>query len=202
MKHFLFLLIAFALFVRCNGQQIGVLLSNNVTSYPVTGYPEVFYSQIHPGIDVFKDWKINKKEKNQFFLVANVGGYYHRFIQTAIRLYATVEYRYKLNNRFSLIAGIGGGYLHSFEDMAVLKLNSDGKYEKVHSIIGRPQALAQLNIGCSYALNKDDPQSMKIIMQMRTYLQGPFVKNYVPFAPVNNISLGISFPLKCKKNEN
>jgi hypothetical protein len=201
MKHFFILLFAFTTLIRCQGQQMGISLSNNVTSFPVTGIPKAFYSQLHPGIDIFRDWKINKKEKNQFFFVANAGGYYHRFIQTAVRIYGTVEYRYIANSRLSILAGIGGGYLHSFENMAVLKLTSDGKYEKVSSIVGRPQVLAQLNIGCSYALKKDDPQSKRIFFQMRTFLQGPFVNNYVPFAPLNSIAIGISVPLKCKKDE-
>ena len=97
--------------------------------------------------------------------------------------------------------GIGGGYLHAFDNTALLKLNSDGQYEIKHKITGRPQFIAQLNIGCSYSLKKDDPESMKIVLQMRTFLQGPFVKGYVPLAPVNSFFVGLSVPFKCKKNE-
>jgi hypothetical protein len=201
MKHSFLFLFAFIIMARCEGQQMGMSLSNNVTSFPVTGIPKVFYSQLHPGIDVFRDWKINKKEKNQFFLVADAGGYYHRFIQTAIRLYGSIEYRYIANSRLSLNAGIGAGYLHSFENTAVLKLNDEGHYETKSRIIGRPQVLAQLNIGCSFALKKDDPRSKKVFIQLRTFLQGPFVNNYVPFAPLNSIAVGISVPLKNKKDE-
>lgn len=184
---------------KSQSSNAGILISNNVTSYPITGYPQVFYSQFHPGLDVFRDWKINKKQVNQFWVVANAGGYYHRFIQTAIRLFGAIEYRHTLCKNFKAFAGFGAGYLHSFENTAVCKLNSEGVYEVKSKIVGRPQVIAQLNIGCSYSLKKDDPESMKIILQMRTFLQGPFVKNYVPFAPVNTLAVGLSIPFKCRK---
>jgi hypothetical protein len=186
---------------RSQEPRAGIFISNNVTSFPVTRYPKVFYSQFHPGIDICREWKLNKKEKNQFWLTANAGGFYHRFIQTAVRLYATVEYHYVFNNSFTAFAGLGGGYLHSFENMAVLKMNDDGKYEVKSSLIGRPQILGQFNLGCSYAIKKDDANSMRILLQLKTYVQGPFVKNYVPMLPLNSFALGLSIPLKCKKNE-
>jgi hypothetical protein len=203
-KLLLLLIIAICLNTKIAQNQTpnaGILISNNVTSFPVTGFPRVLYSQFHPGIDVFRDWKINKKEVNQFWVVANAGGYYHRFIQTAVRLFGVIEYRHVLCKNFIGFAGFGAGYLHSFENTAVCKLNTDGVYEVKSKIIGRPQVIAQLNIGCSYTLKKDDPESMKIVLQMRTFLQGPFVKNYVPFAPVNTLAIGLSIPFKCKKNE-
>jgi len=186
---------------RSQEPRFGVTISNNVTSFPVTGYPKVFYSQFHPGLDICREWKLNKKEKNQFWIIANAGGFYHRFIQTAIRLYCSVEYHYVFNSRFTAFTGLGGGYLHSFESGTTLKLNGDGKYEMQSRIIGRPQILGKFNIGCSYALKKDDANSMKILLQMRTYVQGPFVKNYVPMLPLNSFAVGLSIPLKCKKNE-
>jgi len=203
-KLFLLLLIAFCFNTKIAQSQspnAGFLISNNVTSLPVTGFPRVFYSQFHPGLDIFRDWKINKKEVNQFWVVANAGVYYHRFIQTAVRLFGVIEYRHALCSRFTLTGGIGGGYLHAFDNTALLELNSDGQYEIKHKITGRPQVLMQVNIGCSYALKKDNAQSAKIVVQMRSFLQGPFVKGYVPLAPVNSFFVGLSVPFKCKKNE-
>jgi len=186
---------------QAQNKNAGFLLSNNVTSFPVTGYPKVFYSQLHPGIDFFYNLKINKKEKNQFWLCADFGGYYHRFIQTAIRLYATVNYLNQINQRLNLFAGLGGGYLHSFENMTTLKLNDEGVYEVKSKLIGRPQMLIAVDLGGNYALKKDNPNSMRLQMNIRTYVQGPFVNGYVPFLPVNTFALGVSIPLTSKKKE-
>ena len=199
---FIIILLIGHLFVYCQKpQEAGILFSNNVTSYPVAGFSKVFYSQFHPGIDAWRAWKTNEKDVNQFWFAANAGGYYQRFVQTAIRLFGTIEYHYVFCERLSAIAGIGFGYVHSFEDNTVLKLNDEGKYEVKSRVIGRPQYTAQINIGGSIVLKKTDPESMRITMQMRVFIQGPFVNNYVPMLPINSFSLGICKPLKCKKNE-
>jgi hypothetical protein len=177
----------------------GALLSNNVTSFPVTGYPQVFYSQFHPGIDLFKGWKINKKEKNQFWFMADLGGYYHRFVQTALRLYATVNYQNIINPRLNLFVGLGGGYLHSIETEATLKLNDQGVYETNNKITGRPQMLIAVDLGGSFALKKDDVRSLRIQIDLRTYVQGVFVKGYVPFLPLNTFAIGITKPIYVKR---
>lgn len=177
----------------------GILLSNNVTSFPVTGYPKVFYSQFHPGIDLFGGWKINKKEKNQFWLMADAGGYYHRFVQTAIRLYSGVNYENVVNLRLNLFAGLGGGYLHSIETEATLKINDEGTYEVKNKITGRPQMLIAVDLGGSYALKKNNERSLRLQLHIRTYIQGTFVKGYVPFLPVNTFSIGISKPFFLKR---
>jgi hypothetical protein len=180
-------------------RNVGFLLSNNVTSFPATGYLKVFYSQFHPGIDFFTGWKINKKEKNQFWLMADAGGYYHRFVQTAIRLYATVNYQNVINPRLNLFAGCGGGYLHSIETEATLKMNDEGVYEVISKITGRPQMLIAIDLGASYALKKDDIRSLRLQVNIRTYVQGTYVKGYVPFLPLNNFSIGISKPFYQKR---
>ncbi|MFH0864758.1 MAG: hypothetical protein V1904_01085 [Bacteroidota bacterium] len=197
----LFILLLVLPVLKSFGQQqcTGLLLSNNVTSFPVSGYPKVFYSQFHPGIDYFREWKINKKEKNQFWLNADAGIYYHRFVQTAIRLYATVNYLNVINQRLNLLAGLGGGYLHSIENKATLKMNDEGVYEVKNKIIGRPQILIVIDLGGSYALKKNNPQSIRLQLHIRTYVQGVFVKGYVPFLPVNTFAVGVSKPLSQKR---
>lgn len=190
------------LILRCQElPRIGVFVSNNITSMPVSGFPKVFYSQFHPGINVCREWKINKKEKEQIWLTANAGGFYHRFVQTAVRLYATVEYRYAFGNRFSAFFGLGGGYVHSFENSETLRMNDEGVYEVKPRISGRPQFMVQADLGGSCALIKNNPASARIIMLLQTGVQGPFVNGYVPLLPVNSFSIGLTVPLKCRKNE-
>lgn len=177
----------------------GFLLSNNVTSFPVTGYPKVFYSQFHPGIDLFYGLKLNKKVENQFWLMADAGAYYHRFVQTAIRLYATVNYEKIINTRLDLFAGLGGGYLHSIETEATLKLNDEGNYEVQNKITGRPQMLLAIDLGGTYSLKENEARALRLQINIRTYVQGTFVKGYVPFLPVNTFTIGIVKPFFPKR---
>lgn len=194
--------IIFLIFIGLNASaqnnSWSVALSNNVTALPVTGYPQVFYSQCHPGMEFSRNWKINKKEKNRFFLSANTGFYYHRFIQTTIWIYPSVNYEYAVGKRFSINAGLGFGYAFSIEGSDVSELNSNGVYEQKSVMAGRSQYIAQLALGCSYALNKEKPDGVKLMLQLKNYLQGTYINSYVPLLPINAILIGVSIPVKTK----
>lgn len=197
--------IIFLIFIGVNSLNVSaqnnswsVALSNNVTALPVTGYPQVFYSQCHPGMEFSRNWKINKKEKNRFFLSANTGFYYHRFIQTTIWIYPSVNYEYAVGKRFSINAGLGFGYALSIEGSDVSELNSNGVYEQKSVMAGRSQYIAQLALGCSYALNKEKPDGVKLMLQLKNYLQGTYINSYVPLLPINAILIGVSMPVKTK----
>lgn len=173
----------------------GIEFSNNITSFPVTTYPQLFYSQFHPGLDVYRSWKWNKSLKNQVWYSGNFGGYYHRFIQTAIRLYPSIEYERIFSKRLSTNIGMGAGYSLAFENMETFELQDDGTY-KLKKIVARSQYLVMFGFGCNYALKKDDQRGMRISLRFRTFIQGPFVSGYVPMLPVNSFMVGMIFPIK------
>lgn len=197
----LFIIVSIALNVSSQNSRVGVSLSNNVTSFPVLGYQQLFYSQFHPGIDCFKNWKLNKNEKSNVEVQANAGFFYHRFVQTVIRIYPSISYSRKLGKRFYLGAGIGGGYAFAFVGNDVFILNSEGVYEKKSSLKGRSQYIFNFELGGSYILKKDELQGKKLFFAFKTFLQGTFVPGYIPVLPVNSLFIGISIPLKSKENE-
>lgn len=197
-KTFLFFFLLAPFYIFSQNKSIGVFVSNNVASFPVTGYPQLFYSQFHPGIDAIKEWKINKNEKHQLWAGVNAGIFYHRFIQTGLKLYPSIDYKYKISKRFLLNIGLGLGYLHSFEGYEVFKLKDSGLYETKKVWVGRSQYMAALNLGCAYKLKKEAEVSPQLVFQIRTNMQGPYVNNYVPVLPVNSVLLGVSLPLKNK----
>lgn len=176
----------------------GYLLSNNNTSFPVLGYPKLFYSQFHPGIDLYHEWKMNKSKKSQLWYSFNIGGFYHRFIQTTVKLFPKIEYKYFLNDKVNLQIGLGGGYLHSFDNVKIMKLNSDGVYETQSTFKGRAQFMITLDWGLGYKLKND----FQLLMLFRTIMQGPFIKSYVPLVPYNSFAIGLNIPLKSKIKEN
>ena len=198
---FILLIIGFAISAKAQVHRFGSSISNNTTGLPITGYGSLFYSQFHPGAEVFYEYKLNKKEVNQFWIKGTFGGYYHRFFQTALRLQLDVDYRLAFSKFVALDIALGGGYLHSFTDYQRFKLNDQGEYEKIHGIAGRAQFVAGLTLGANVALLKSDPEKIRLLIQFRTLMQGPFVANYVPLLPVNSFLLGLSFPLKPGKHE-
>lgn len=195
------ILISTTIGLHSQNSRIGASISNNVTSYPVLGYQQLFYSQFHPGIDCYKSWKLNKNEKSSVEAQINAGFFYHRFIQTVIRIYPSLSYSRKLSKRFNLGAGLGGGYALCFTGNDVFVLNSDGVYEKKSSLKGRSQYIFNFELGGSYSLKKDEPQGKRLFFAFKTFVQGTFVPGYVPVLPVNSLFVGISIPLKSKENE-
>jgi len=155
----------------------------------------LFYSQFHPGLDASLNWKKNISEKHQLWLSANAGIFYHRFIQTGLRIYPAFEYKYFLTQAFNFNIGLGAGYLHSVQDYEVFKKAPNGGYTAQTIWSSRPQFLAVIKMGCGYKLNKDNIKSPSLIAQLHTNLQGPFVNSYVPVLPVNSLHIGIIYPL-------
>lgn len=182
--------------------QFGFGFSNNITAWPVIGYPKLFYSQFHPGFDFILERKINRKEKNQFWAEANLGGYYHRFFQTAIKLNLNFHYRYFFTPRFFSDIGLGGGYLHSFYQYQLFRLNSNGDYVQETGIKGRPQYVMGFCIGAGVNLKKSDPDFLRLLIQFRSNVQGKFAGSFVPVVPNNTFLLGITHRIHLSKKKN
>jgi hypothetical protein len=180
-------------------QRVGILASNQAVSLPVSGIPATTYSQFHPGLDLFAEKSFGSKEHHQWVLSANAGMNYHRFFQTALRLYGWGEYQYNLNERWDIRAGLGLGYLHAFPDYEQFVKNKDGGWDLVSPVAGRPQFLAGLGFGVSRALKQDKPDGMKLELRLRTFLQARFAGSYIPLLPSNALMLGISAPWPMKK---
>jgi hypothetical protein len=180
-------------------QRVGVLASNQAVSLPLSGLPATAYAQLHPGLDVFAERAFGQKERHQWVLSANAGLNYHRFFQTALRLYAWGEYQYDISERWNIRAGLGLGYLHAFPDYEQFVKKDDGSWKKVSPVAGRPQFLAGVGFGVSRALKKDAPDGIRLELRLRSFLQAPFAGSYVPLLPSNALMFGISAPWPMKK---
>jgi hypothetical protein len=170
-------------------------LSNHVTSLPLSGFPQLFYTNIHPGIDASYNHALNKNEFNRIHLRVNTSLFYHRFVQTMYSVVPMLQYERRLNAMNSLQAAIGIGSGLSFENATTFKLKYDGAYKKRFILRPRLQYVFQVQFGYTRALNKLKPEGTKLQVLLRSNLQGNFVKNYVPLLPVNTISAGLQFPL-------
>lgn len=189
---YLAVIVLFALFPRKSYSQekiYGIEFSNNITSFPIKTWPQLFYTQFHPGLDFSLSRSINKSEKNRLFLVYNAGGYYHRFIQTAFRIYPALEYNRLCGKQFSFSAGLGAGYSLAFENMETFKRLEDGTYKK-KTMAARSQYLVNLHFGIKYYPCKEKTD-IAISLKFATFIQGPFVSGYVPMLPVNSVMFGV-----------
>jgi hypothetical protein len=176
----------------------GIKVSQNATSFPVTGAGALLKPPIHAGLMFGYETKLNKSEKFQILNESNVGFIFHRFFQTAVFVNDVVKFNYAINTRFGLHTGIGAGYLHSFYQYSIFKLNDSGNYTEIKKLKGRPQFMAIFVLGASVGLKKENPEALRFTFEYRGFVHGTFAKSYVPLVPYNSIQLGIQIQLKEK----
>ncbi len=172
----------------------GFSLSNNITGLPVLTYPKLFTSQFHPGIDLTYSRKLNRSDKNKFYLNANIGGYHHEFVQTLVRIYPDISFQRKISEKLDFKFGLGAGYGLSFEGDRAFIQNEDGTYSSKSLKSARSQYLITAKFGLEILISAESKQ--KLFFQFASVLQGTYVKSYVPILPVNSFHIGYLFPLK------
>jgi hypothetical protein len=174
---------------------IGIAVNNYVTAKPISGFPKLFYSQLHPGITLSTGF--NWKEKNKYNLMQTFKAAYfsHRYVQRSIILYSEFGYRYKAGKRLGLSVALGGGYLHMIPGEEQFRQNDDGDWEKI-KFKSRPQAAISLSLGIDYRISESGIRSF---IRYQNLLQTPFVPGYVPLLPYNVLHVGVTIPMNLLK---
>lgn len=171
-------------------------LSNNTIDLPIISYPDLFYSQFHPGIEATYSKQLNKDSKNKFYLNGNIGYYYHQFVQSLVKIYPTVSYERAINKRLDINLGLGAGYGLSFEGDNAFTLQDNGSYKNKSFLGARSQYLIAFELATAFALAKDKLNSPELLIQFKSFMQGTYVKSYVPLLPINSVNIGVRFPLQ------
>jgi len=192
------LLLSFFLTFLAYGQkkdkQISFALTNSHTAYPFASFSKLFSGPYHPGVELGYGFNWTNKKKHDWYQAFRLGYFYHRFVQHSIPLYTQIGYRYKPWTRMNFNTALGAGYMHSIPATAVLKMNSNGDYEKAKGV-GRAQAILNFSVGGRYTINKKT-DAPSIFLQYTQQLQAPFINSYVPLLPYNTMALGLSIPFR------
>lgn len=172
----------------------GLAFNNFVTAKPISGFPKVFYSQLHPGVTISTGFNWKEKPKHNWMQSFKVGYFSHRFVQRSIMLYSEFGYRYKVG-KWGFSAALGGGYLHMIPATQQFTMNNNGDWEK-KTLKSRPQAMLSLSLGIDYKISTN---GMRTFIRYQNMLQTPFVPGYVPLLPYNVLHLGITIPVSVLK---
>lgn len=168
---------------------LSVSLTNSVNSFPITGYPAVFYSQFHPGFTIGTGFKWKEGKKTDLTQTLKAGCFFHRYIQHAAMIYTETGVRRKVGD-WGISAMLGLGYLHSFPATQRFQLNTGtGEYEKIRNW-GRPQGMFGFTLGLDRKIN----EKLRGFVRFQTIIQTPFVSGYIPVLPVNQLHAGITMP--------
>jgi hypothetical protein len=167
--------------------QLTLETGNAVTSFPLVGAPQLFYTNYHPFTTLGARMIWKEKGKHAWEQSFNLGYIYHRFVQHSIPLFTEIIYRYDVNRSFTMRTHLGAGYLHSIPGSDRYELNDQGEYEKIRNL-GRVQACLKFSVSAAYSINKE----FQLSLNYGVLGQVPFVKSYVPLLPYNTIQLGVA----------
>jgi hypothetical protein len=184
--------------VLSQDKTLQIRLSNNITGLPVSSYPDLFTSNFHPGIDVGLSYPLNENPKHQISASGNIGFFYHRFIQTGIKLYPSFDYTFVPNTKWNFFFSLDLGYLLAFENVDVFELQENGNYEAAALLKARSQFMFGYRIGASFKPGNLE-EGIRYLLSFGTFLQGPYVSGYVPLLPYNSFTVGVELPFPLKK---
>jgi hypothetical protein len=168
-----------------------IALLNQVTSFPISGYPQLF-RQYHPGIQGSLGWNWKHKTHMSWVQEAHLGYQYHRHVQHGISLYSSFGPKWRFGNWNAGIA-LAAGYWHSIPADGVYRSKGDGTFERTEQF-GRPQLVGGFQLQAGYTTKG----LTQWFCRLESLLQTPFVPGYVPVLPLNRLHAGIRIPLSGK----
>ena len=168
-----------------------IAISNSHSAKPFGSFSSLFYEDFHPGLDIGYSSVFRNANKHQWFLEMRLSYMYHRWVQHNIALLANAGYRYKITSTFSADIRLGGGYQLSIPDSKVFRITaSDGLQKKNNT--GRSQLIGNLGLGFSKKISNS---GSRVFIEYQQRIQTPFIKEYVPILPYNNMLVGFAFPI-------
>jgi hypothetical protein len=178
-------------------QSVSIAFTDNASSYPFGIFIGFASEPVHAGFEAA--WTHNqRKRKHDWFWEIRAGYFYHQFVQHGIPIYADFGYRYLFFKHISADVSLGAGYFHSIPATEVYKSDGSGNYKDAKGI-GRPQVMIPFTMGLNYEFRFSEHRDAKIFFQYQQRLQAPFVNNYVPVLPYNQVAIGFALQLKEKK---
>jgi hypothetical protein len=176
---------------------VSLAFTDNASSYPFGKFAGFFTEPLHAGFEV--GWlNANHKKRHDWFWEIKAGYFYHQFVQHGIPIYADFGYRYQFIKHISGDISLGAGYFHSIPATEIFKLNGSGNYDNAKGV-GRPQVMVPFTLGLNYDFKLNGQRPSKLFIQYQQRLQAPFVNNYVPIIPYNQVAIGFAYYLKGKK---
>lgn len=133
--------------------------------------------------------------QKKFSLVQNfrAGYFYQRLVHHGVPIYTQLGYRYTFKFGLQVAAYLDAGYIHTFTDVQVYKLNSNGEYERAERA-GRAHAMFGYSVLLSYPF-KGKKIAFTPFIQHQFWMMTPFVKSYVPLLPNSAVHIGTYFTL-------
>lgn len=176
---------------KTNPHYLSFAVSNSHTAKPFGSFAGLFYKDLHPGVEAGYGTILKSQKKYELFVDVKLGYMFHRFVQHNISLSINGGYRYLVNSTWGVGAKLGIGYQASIPTDKVYSIEENGLKDEGHIL--RSQFISNLGLFTDKQIND---KGMRVFMEYQQRIQTPFIREYVPLLPYNNILLGLSIPVR------
>ena len=128
---------------------------------------------LHPGIMVGTEWKLNQNPRADIFLTANLGGYHHRLLSSGVFVNSEIGYRYRSSMGIFAQASLGLGYLHVFYPGEVYEFDESANRFQPATNDGHPALLASLGLALGYKIGTT-PKAPELFISYQYAPELPF----------------------------
>ncbi len=141
------------------------------------------------------NYRWNNNLKHQLSQSLQLGGFYHKNLQTAIQLYSEFSYsNYSFNQWIITPLSIGGGYVASFSNMTTLEWNGNQYVETKMPFRNN----FMVSLGSSFGYKTPiviftKPLTLSLLYRLQ--VQGIMVQSTVPVIGYSSFQIRASFPL-------
>jgi len=149
---------------------------------------------LHPGLSLGVDYTLTKKNWITLHWDTDIGGYWHRWNNTALFLKSSLGTRFPISTLF-VDLNLGAGYMHSFPAGIIYKKSEDGGLEKAVNW-GHSHFMPTFSVLLGYDGTRKHDLPFTIHIGVETYFQSSF--NHI-FLPHGAAKLGITYKFRKKQ---
>ena len=148
---------------------------------------------LHPGLSIGIDYTLTKKKWVDIHWDTEIGGYWHRWNNTALFLKSSVGARFPISFMF-LDFNLGAGYMHSFPAGIIYQRASDGSVEKAVNW-GHSHFMPTFSVLVGYGGTRENKLPYTIHVGVEAYLQSSFNHTFLPHTAAK---IGITYNFRNK----
>jgi hypothetical protein len=193
---YLVVILPFTAFSQGHDLPVTIALFNESTAIPYTRF---FTTPVHPGIMAGTEFTYKTGDHGRLFQTANLGYYYHNYLNQAILINSELGYAYRFDFGLAPEALLGIGYMQSFATSEEYQFN-DGQY-KSGADFGDPRLTVSLSIGVGYYVNPDVRTSPEIFLRYQSWVEYPYSPGFIPLMTHISLQAGVKFFIKIKTHE-
>ncbi len=135
---------------------------------------------LHPGISIGIDYTLSTKKWVTVHWDTEIGGYWHRWNNTALFVKSSVGTRFPIWTMF-IDLNLGAGYMHSFPAGKIYTRSEYGGVEKAFNW-GHPHFMPTFSVLLGYDGTRKNDLPFTIHAGVETYLQSSFNHIFLPHA--------------------